>query len=56
MNYTLRNLTKQESAKLIMIKEVYNFKTKEEAIKMLIKNYPIKIVEGKTDKEYFKEF
>ena len=46
MNYTLRNLTKQESAKLNMIKEVYSLKTKEEAIKMLIHKYPIKIVEG----------
>ena len=54
MNYTLRNLTKQESAKLIMIKTAYNLKTKEDAIKLLIKNHAIKIVEGQTDKDYYK--
>lgn len=36
------------------MKEVYNLKTKEDAIKMLIKKYPIKIVEGDREKEYFK--
>ena len=47
MNYTLKNLTKQESDKLVMLKTTYNLKTKEDAIKLLINRAKIKITEEK---------
>lgn len=45
-NYMLRKLTKQETKKLDMIKTMYNLTTKEDAVKFLIKEYPIKIVDS----------
>ena len=46
--YMLRKLTKQETKKLEMIKTMYNLKTKEDAVKFLIKEYQIKIVDSFT--------